>query len=185
MKQKDISRESEIRLLNTQIQILENNITRLEMENKKMMDEKRSTKQSEILEESEIITLKSMISRKNRDIVSLEQKVAKLTRQLASYSISLSNVVIEEVEEKVEEEVKVEEEGGEGEEKEEEKKKEVVEKDDDEEDDEEDEEEERRTIQHLEDLLSTIQTVLDCNTCDGAMVYCMYSLSLSLIHSAD
>ena len=87
MKQQEIGLKSEINVLKNKIELLEKSVSTLTSEKQQLLDGKAAERRANLKEESEVVTLKNMISKKNREIIGLERRIAELTRTIASQSM--------------------------------------------------------------------------------------------------
>ncbi|KAK8807520.1 hypothetical protein WA171_000475 [Blastocystis sp. BT1] len=87
MKQREIGLKSEINVLKNKIELLEKSIATLTNEKQQLLDGKAAERRADLREESEIVTLKNMISKKNREIIGLERRIAEMARTMASQTM--------------------------------------------------------------------------------------------------
>ena len=73
--------------MKNKIELLEKSVTVLAKEKQQLLDEKVADRRADVKEESEIVALKNMISKKNREIIGLERRIAELTRTMASQAM--------------------------------------------------------------------------------------------------
>ena len=87
MKQREIGLKREINVLKNKIELLEKSVATLTSEKQQLLDGKAAERRADLREESEIVTLKNMISKKNREIIGLERRIAEMARTMASQTM--------------------------------------------------------------------------------------------------
>ena len=81
MKQREIGLKSEINVHKNKIQLLEESVASLSKEKATLQEEKTKREENDTSKESEMVALRSMISKKNRDIIQLESAAPRSATQ--------------------------------------------------------------------------------------------------------